>query len=447
TERRTEKIEVIDLTVVDEDVTKQSLIETAKSMEAGNIMCTIRRFNIIFTEVFFKELDYYFKKMRVFETVHLSQTENEVTSEINIENTERLESHPEIKKMYRSEFLLRVMTKNKSLENIFLKYKYQAAIEYINMILEDIMIRDDFDSRIFTMIKKVFSLEALEKNGLQDILRKKYQTKVIYEIDVIELLNLWCVVNNFVSLLHDLSSEDLYFEFIESGLLRELYNNFQKDYEEPLTAEKFIDSVKFYLDNTSDDDLKVISITDSDDDLPSKDKNLFKKLNQGNHNVRTQEVILIIDSDDDELSIMAANNNDDDFTYINNDRSLRISKKIIRDKLNKLKKRLESEKVINHIIDICKNKEKYKHHKEYKPSRLQFCRPAKVLNIDELVSGYYGMKGFTIMFNYLMTNTQKWQPYVRDLEVDYSTALKIKNKNVNYGNTHFFGDSNDESFW
>ncbi|CAG8725081.1 13682_t:CDS:1, partial [Cetraspora pellucida] len=166
TERRTEKIEVIDLTVVDEDVAKPSLIsedekiiETAKSMvskinddvlriifkhvideifenilkdenvgkEAGNIMCTDRRFNIIFTKVFFKELDYYVTKMRVFETVLLSQTENEVTSEINIENTERLESLPEIKKMYRSEFLLRVMTKNKSLENIFLKYKYQAA--------------------------------------------------------------------------------------------------------------------------------------------------------------------------------------------------------------------------------------------------------------------------------------------------------------------------------
>ncbi|CAG8783094.1 10680_t:CDS:1, partial [Cetraspora pellucida] len=125
------------------------------------------------------------------------------------------------------------------------------ATEYINMILEDIMIRDDFDSHIFAMIKKVFSLEALEKNGLQDMLRKKYQTKVTYEIDVIDLLNLWCVVNNFVSLLNDLSSEALYFAFIESGLLRELYNNFQKDYEEPLTAKKFIDLVKFNLDNTS----------------------------------------------------------------------------------------------------------------------------------------------------------------------------------------------------
>ncbi|CAG8654263.1 1336_t:CDS:1, partial [Cetraspora pellucida] len=289
-ERQTEKIEVIDLMVVNEDVAKPSLItedekiiETAKSIipeinddvlriifkhviddifenilkdenvgkEAGSIMCTDRRFNIIFTEVFFDELDYYVKKMRVFETVLLSQTENEVTSEINdIENTEPLESLPEIKKMYRSEFLLRVMTKNKSLENIFLKDKYQAATEYINMILEDIMIRDDFDSHIFAMIKKVFSLGALEKNRLQDMLRNKYQEKVTYEIDVINLLNLCCVVNNFIRLLHDLRPEDLYFDFIESGLLRELYNNFQKDYEKPLIAKKFIDSVISYLDTT-----------------------------------------------------------------------------------------------------------------------------------------------------------------------------------------------------
>ncbi|CAG8753674.1 20157_t:CDS:1, partial [Racocetra fulgida] len=239
TEKRTEKIEVIDLTVVDEDVAKPSLISEDEKIikindnvlriifkhvideifenilkdenvgkEAGNIMCTDRRFNIIFTKVFFKELDYYVKKMRVFETVLLSQTEIEVTSEINIENTKHLESLPEIKKMYRSEFLLRVMTKNKSLENILLKHKYQAVTEYINMILEDIMsIRDDFDSHIFAMIRKIFSLEALEKNGLQDMLRIKYQKKVTYKIDVIELLNLWCVVNNFVSLLHDLSPE------------------------------------------------------------------------------------------------------------------------------------------------------------------------------------------------------------------------------------------------
>ncbi|CAG8817895.1 12451_t:CDS:1, partial [Racocetra persica] len=271
-ERRTEKIEVIDLTVVDKDVVKPSLItedekiiETAKSIipeinddvlriifkhviddifenilkdenvekEARSIMCTDRRFNIIFTEVFFN----YVKKMRVFETVLLSQNENEVTFEISdIENTEPLESLPEIKKMYRSKFLLRVMTKNKSLENIFLKDKYQAATKYINMILEDIMIRDDFDSYIFAMIKKVFSLGALEKNGLQDMLRNKYQEKVTYEIDVINLLNLWCVVNNFIRLLHDSRPEDLYFDFIKSGLLYELYNNFQKDYKEPLTT-------------------------------------------------------------------------------------------------------------------------------------------------------------------------------------------------------------------
>ncbi|CAG8800403.1 5837_t:CDS:1, partial [Racocetra persica] len=160
-------------------------------------------------------------------------------------------SLPEIK-MYKSEFLLRVMTKNKSLENIFLRKKDQAVTEYIYMILEDIMIRDDFDSHIFAIIKKVFSLKALDQNRLQDMLRKKYQEKVPYKIDVIKLLNLWCVVNNFVKLLlHDSRPEDLYFAFIESGLLCELYNNFQDDYEELLTAKKFIDLVLSYLNNTS----------------------------------------------------------------------------------------------------------------------------------------------------------------------------------------------------
>ncbi|CAG8847815.1 17524_t:CDS:1, partial [Racocetra persica] len=140
-ENRTEKIEVIDLTV-DEDAEKLSRItkdkkisETAKSMipeiindvlrvifkhviddifenilkdknvgkEARSIICIDRRFNILFTNVFFKELDYYVKKIRVFETV----SEDEITSEINdVKNTELLESLPEIK-MYKSEFLLR----------------------------------------------------------------------------------------------------------------------------------------------------------------------------------------------------------------------------------------------------------------------------------------------------------------------------------------------------
>ncbi|CAG8623226.1 12205_t:CDS:2 [Racocetra fulgida] len=211
-ENRTEKIEVIDLTVVDEDAEKPSritedkkIIETAKSMipeiindvlrvifkhviddifenilkdetvgkEARSIMCTDRRFNILFANVFFKELNYYVKKMRVFETL----SEDEITSEINdVENTELLELLPKIK-LYRSEFLLRVMTKNKSFENIFLRNKDQAATEYIYMILEDIMIRDNFDSHIFAIIKKVFSLEALEKNGLQDMLRKNTKKK------------------------------------------------------------------------------------------------------------------------------------------------------------------------------------------------------------------------------------------------------------------------------
>ncbi|CAG8824617.1 45417_t:CDS:1, partial [Gigaspora margarita] len=44
--------------------------------EARGIMCTNRKFNILFTEVFFKELDYYIKKMRVFETVLLLHTKD-----------------------------------------------------------------------------------------------------------------------------------------------------------------------------------------------------------------------------------------------------------------------------------------------------------------------------------------------------------------------------------
>ncbi|CAG8684058.1 2708_t:CDS:2, partial [Racocetra fulgida] len=228
-ERQTEKNEVIDLMIGDEDASKPSrisedekIIETVKLMvpeinndilrvifkhiiddifenilkdenvgkEAGSIMCTDRRFNILFTEVFFKELDYYVKKMRVFETVSLPQIEDEKTNDI--ENTELLESLPEIE-----------INKN------------QAATEYIYMILEDIMIRDDCDIHIFAMIKKVFSLEALEKNGLQDMLRKKYQEKVLYKIDVIGLLKLWCVVNDFVRLLHDSRPEYLYLAYID----------------------------------------------------------------------------------------------------------------------------------------------------------------------------------------------------------------------------------------
>ncbi|CAG8770976.1 20934_t:CDS:2, partial [Racocetra persica] len=207
--------------LVIDDIFENILKDENVGKEAGSIMCTNRRFNSLFTIVFFKELNYYIKQIRVFETVSLPQTEDEITSEINnIENMELLESLPEIK-MYGSEFLLRVMTKNKSFENIFLRNKDQATTEYIYMILEDIIIRDDFDSHIFAIIKKVFSLEALKKNGLQDMLRKKYQEKVPYEIDVIKLLNLWCVVDNF------------------------------EDHEEPLTAKKFIDSVIFYLNNTS----------------------------------------------------------------------------------------------------------------------------------------------------------------------------------------------------
>ncbi|KAF0496831.1 hypothetical protein F8M41_020909 [Gigaspora margarita] len=160
------------------DIFENILKDENVGKEVGSIMCTNRRFNILFTKVFFKELDYYVKKMRVFETVSLPQTEDEITSEINdIKNTELLESLPEIK-MYRSEFLLRVMNKNKYFENIFMRNKDQDATEYIYMVLEDIMIRDDFDSHIFAIIKKVFSLEALEyKICYEKNTKKKYHMK------------------------------------------------------------------------------------------------------------------------------------------------------------------------------------------------------------------------------------------------------------------------------
>ncbi|CAG8734413.1 1880_t:CDS:1, partial [Racocetra fulgida] len=111
---------------------------------------------------------------------------------------------------------------------------------------------------------------------------------------------------------------------------------------------------------------EVISITDSDDDLPSEDEILFKKINQGNHYVGIPEVISITDSDD-ELSTTAANNNNNDFMYIiNNDHSLRISKNEIRGKLKRLVRRLKTKKVIKHITDICEYKEKYKYYNDFK---------------------------------------------------------------------------------
>ncbi|CAG8526106.1 14908_t:CDS:1 [Cetraspora pellucida] len=214
---------------------------------------------------------------------------------------------------------------------------------------------------------------------------------------------------------------------------------------------------------------EVISITDSDDDLPSEDEILFKKINQGNHYVGTPEVILITDSDD-ELSTTAANNNNNDFMYIiNNDHSLRISKKEIRGKLKRLVRRLKTKKVIKHIANICEYKERYKYYNDFKSlSKWQLNNMfARVQRINHLVPGYYGMKGYTIMLEHLMKNTKVWKPKVgqkfieeviipelgvrfimEDLGVsDYDTAVKITRESIEYGNQHFFGDRNDECFW
>ncbi|CAG8781807.1 3493_t:CDS:2, partial [Gigaspora margarita] len=204
---------------------------------------------------------------------------------------------------------------------------------------------------------------------------------------------------------------------------------------------------------------KVILITDSDDeDLPSEDEILFKKLNQDNHYVGTPEVILITDSDDDKLSITAANNNDD-FTYIiNNDRSLRISKKEIQAKLKRLVRRLKTKKVIKHIIDICKHKEKYEYYKNFKSlSKWQLNNTfARIQRINHLVPGYYGMKEPKVSTD---INKQKFMEEViipelavrfimEDLRVnDYDTALKIMCESIEYGNQHFFGNRNDKCFW
>ncbi|CAG8846651.1 9324_t:CDS:1, partial [Gigaspora margarita] len=200
---------------------------------------------------------------------------------------------------------------------------------------------------------------------------------------------------------------------------------------------------------------EVILINDSDDDLPSEDEILFKKLNQGNHYVRSPEIIMIIDSDDDELSTTAANNNNNDFMYIiNNDRSLRISKKEIRAKLKRLGRRLKTKKVIKHIADICEHKERYEYYNDFKSlSKWQLNNTfARVQRINHLVPGYYGMKGYTIMLEHLMKKTTEWKPKVgqkfmeeviipevgvrfimEDLGVsDYDTAVKITRESVEY---------------
>ncbi|CAG8819092.1 12141_t:CDS:2, partial [Gigaspora margarita] len=155
--------------------------------------------------------------------------------------------------------------------------------------------------------------------------------------------------------------------------------------------------------------------------------------------------IELIEIQDDTI---VANNNNDNFTYIiNNDHFLRISKKTIQSKLEGIVKRLESKKAIRYIAKICKHKESF--------------------------PGYYGMKGYTLMYEHLMKNTAVWKPnlgtdiknkqeFMReviipelgvmfiktDLKVsDYDTTIIITRKSIEYGNQNFFGDSNDDCFW
>ncbi|CAG8535784.1 45559_t:CDS:1, partial [Gigaspora margarita] len=207
----------------------------------------------------------------------------------------------------------------------------------------------------------------------------------------------------------------------------------------------------------------VISDSDNDDELPSLEtvlKNItkftrYKKID----NVEIQD------------DTMVANNNNDDFTYIiNKDHFLRISKKTIQSKLEGMVKRLEFKKAIRYIAKICKHKESCKYYNDFKSlSRRQLQDP---LAIDRLVPGYYGMKGYTLMYEHLMKNTAVWEPnlgtdiknkqeFMReviiselgvmfiktDLKVsDYDTTIIITYKSVEYSNQNFFGDSNDDCF-
>ncbi|CAG8475148.1 35721_t:CDS:2 [Gigaspora margarita] len=156
---------------------------------------------------------------------------------------------------------------------------------------------------------------------------------------------------------------------------------------------------------------KIINISDSDDEdeLPSLEtvlKNItkYKKINR----------VELIEIQDDTT---VANNNNDDFTYTINNHFLRISKKTIQSNLENIVKRLESQKVISYIAEICKHKERTNINKE------EFMREVIIPELG-------------VMF--IMT----------DLKVhDYNTAIKIICKSVEYGNQNFFGDENDDYFW
>ncbi|CAG8688705.1 19443_t:CDS:2, partial [Gigaspora margarita] len=178
---------------------------------------------------------------------------------------------------------------------------------------------------------------------------------------------------------------------------------------------------------------KIIDISDSDDDeLPSLKTKSTRSKNS------TPKIIDISDSDEDELPSLetvlkniikftgykkinniefieiqddttAANNNKDDFTYTINDvRFLRISKRTIRSKLKGMVKRLKSKKAIRYITEICKHKERYKYYNDFKSLSKRHLQDP--LAIDRLVPGYYGMKGYTLMYEHLMKNTAVWEP-------------------------------------
>ncbi|CAG8484600.1 17765_t:CDS:2 [Gigaspora margarita] len=194
---------------------------------------------------------------------------------------------------------------------------------------------------------------------------------------------------------------------------------------------------------------KIINISDSDDlddedELPSLET-VLKNITEftGYKKINNVEFIEIQDN------ATVANNNNDDFTYtINNDHFLRISKKTIQSKLKGMVKKLKSKRAISYIAKICKHKESYKYYNDFKSlSKRQLQDP---LTIDRLVPGYYGMKGFTLMYEHLMKNTAVWEPnlgtninkeefmreviipelgvmfIMTDLKVhDYNTAVKI----------------------
>ncbi|CAG8730215.1 21207_t:CDS:1, partial [Gigaspora margarita] len=226
------------------------------------------------------------------------------------------------------------------------------------------------------------------------------------------------------------------------------------------------------LDSKDEDELPSLEIAlQNITKLPSKDKILYKK-------VRTQinmnsESTIILDLDEENklpsletalLNItkftgskkinielqndtIAANSNNDDFIYTINNRSLRISKKKIRSKLKSMVQKLKTKKVLEDIAKICEYKERCKYYNDFKSlSKWQLYSPLAIFQrINHLVPGYYGMKGYMIMYEHLMKNTE-WKLkdikfikfieeviipelgvrfIIEDLGVDYDTAVTI----------------------